>query len=404
MPSTFPPGEPSPVDGQLPPAALAGLGKRPFGIYLHVPFCRTRCGYCDFNTYTAAELGSEPGASRDTYIDAAIAELDLAVTVLGERPQVESIFVGGGTPTLLPAADLARFVQAVGDRFPIAPGAEVTTESNPESVTEADLEVLAAGGFTRVSFGMQSAVSHVLQVLDRTHTPDRPQQMVAAARRAGIDQVSLDLIYGTPSESLEDWSRSLAAALSAEPDHISAYALIVEEGTALAAQVRRGIVPMPDDDDLADKYLLAERELTAAGYRAYEISNWAIDERARCRHNLGYWRGDDWWGIGPGAHSHVGGVRWWNVKHPRAYAARLGGGRSPAFEREVLTRAERHTERVLLELRTSDGLPLDVLNDRGRRAVPELTRRGLLREEQQRLLLTLDGRLLADAVTRELVD
>src|SRR4051812_147760 len=322
MPSAPPAGDPAPADGRLPPAALASLGDRGLGVYVHVPFCAVRCGYCDFNTYTAAELGplgGAPGASRETYAHAAIAEIRLARRVLGQgdRP-VDTVFFGGGTPTLLPAADLVRVVDAVRDELGLAEGAEVTTESNPDSVSPRDLETLRRGGFNRISFGMQSSVSHVLRVLDRTHDPERVPRAVEWARSAGFDQVSLDLIYGTPGESVADWRSSLDAALSCAPDHLSAYALIVEDGTALSRKVRRGTVPAPDDDDLADKYLLADEVLTGAGYEWYELSNWARDAAARCRHNELYWRGGDWWGVGPGAHSHVGGVRWWNVRHPAA--------------------------------------------------------------------------------------
>ena len=403
MPSTLPEGESPPADGVLPDAALAEVGQRPLGIYLHVPFCTTRCGYCDFNTYTAAELG--PGASRATYVDTAIAELDLAVRVLGpDAPEVSTVFVGGGTPTLLPPADLGRLVTAVRQRFGLTHDAEVTTESNPETVTGDDLARLREAGFTRVSFGMQSAVPHVLATLDRVHSPGRAAQAVADARVAGFDQVSLDLIYGTPGESGADWETSLAAALAAAPDHVSAYALIVEPGTRLAARVRRGELPMPDEDDLADKYLTAEARLTAAGHTAYEVSNWARRPAARCRHNLAYWRGDHWWGVGPGAHSHVGGVRWWNVKHPSAYADRLGSARSPAYAREVLGAEERRTERVLLELRLADGLPVEVLSATEARRVPDLVTRGLAENTGQWLSLTLRGRLLADGVVRDLLD
>ena len=399
----LPEGESPPPAGTLPEAARAEVGRRPLGIYLHVPFCTTRCGYCDFNTYTAAELG--PGVSRASYVDTAITELDLAVRVLGpDAPEVSTVFVGGGTPTLLPPADLERLVAAVGERFGLTSDAEVTTESNPDSVTASDLTRLRAAGFTRISFGMQSAVPHVLATLDRVHSPGRAAQAVAEARAAGFDQVSLDLIYGTPGESRADWTTSLDAALGVAPDHVSAYALIVEPGTRLAARVRRGELPMPDDDDLADKYLAAEAQLTAAGHTAYEVSNWAVRPNARCRHNLAYWRGDHWWGIGPGAHSHVGGVRWWNVKHPSAYADRLGENRSPAYAREVLTTEERRTERVLLELRLADGLPLDVLTGTESRRVPDLVARGLAEVAEERLMLTLAGRLLADGVVRDLLD
>jgi len=389
----------------LPESALEGLGSRPFGIYLHVPFCATRCGYCDFNTYTAAELGSSPGASRTTYIDSAIAELDLARRALGPAaPAVSTIFVGGGTPTLLAADDLGRFVDAVADRFGLAPGAEITTESNPESVDAAGLARLVERRFTRISFGMQSTVPHVLATLDRVHSPGRPEQAIREARSAGFSSTSLDLIYGTPGESLEDWRASLEGALAAAPDHLSAYALIVEDGTRLAARIRRGELAAPDDDDLADKYLLAEEILTAAGYAWYEVSNWARSPAARCRHNLGYWRGDDWWGIGPGAHSHVGGTRWWNVKHPAGYAERLAQGVSPGYAREVLSPADRHVERVLLELRLADGLERSVLTASEKTRIPAAVGSGLVDHAADRLSLTLRGRLLADGVIRDLLD
>jgi putative oxygen-independent coproporphyrinogen III oxidase len=404
VPSTLPEGESPPADGTLPDQARAEVGRRPLGIYLHVPFCTTRCGYCDFNTYTAAELG--PGASRTSYVDTAIAELDLAVRVLGpEAPEVMTVFVGGGTPTLLPPADLGRLLTAVRQRFGLTADAEVTTESNPESVTAGDLVRLREAGFTRISFGMQSAVPHVLATLDRVHSPGRAAQAVADARTAGFGQVSLDLIYGTPGESGADWETSLDAALAATPDHVSAYALIVESGTRLAARVRRGELPMPDDDDLADKYLTAEARLTAAGLTAYEVSNWAARPAARCRHNLAYWRGDHWWGVGPGAHSHVGGVRWWNVKHPSAYADRLASGRSPAYAREVLAAEERRTEQVLLELRLAEGLPLEVLDAAGCAVAAREADEGRLERRAAasgRAVLTLDGRLLGDAVARAL--
>ena len=407
MPSALPDGLPAPTDGALPAASRAAVGRRPLGIYLHVPFCRTRCGYCDFNTYTPAELrvGPDLGETGEAYLDAALAEIDLAKEVLGEHaPPVSTIFVGGGTPTLLASADLLTAVRRIETVFGLAEGAEVTTEANPESVSPASLAALREGGFTRISFGMQSAVPHVLATLDRVHSPGRPLTAVAEARAAGFEQVSLDLIYGTPGESLADWRTSLEVALSARPDHISAYALVVEDGTKLAARVRRGELPLPDDDDLADKYLLAEELLSGAGYAAYEVSNWADRPEATCRHNLGYWRGDDWWGIGPGAHSHVGGTRWWNVKHPTAYAARLAAGRSPAQAREILTDDDRRLEQVLLEIRLAEGMSLDRLSDRGRSRVDSLVGRSQVTVADGRLRLTLTGRLLADAVVRELVD
>jgi oxygen-independent coproporphyrinogen-3 oxidase len=307
---------------------------------------------------------------------------------------------------VLPPGDLARVVAAIDAEFGLARDAEVTTEANPDSVTAADLAALREGGINRVSFGMQSAVPRVLRVLDRTHDPLRVPQVVEWARSAGFEQVSLDLIYGTPGESLEDWRISLESALASRPDHLSAYALIVEEGTALARRVRRGELPAPDDDDLADKYLLADETLEGAGLGWYEVSNWAAGPGDRCRHNLLYWTGGDWWGAGPGAHSHVGGVRWWNVRHPAAYAARMDAGVSPAHAREVLDEEVRRTERVLLEIRLRDGLAVEVLDDAGRAALPGLLDRGLLEREalgRGAVVLTLRGRLLADAVVRDLL-
>jgi len=399
VPSTLPPGDPAPRDGSLPPEALDTLGEKAFGVYVHVPFCTVRCGYCDFNTYTAEELG--PGVSRAGFAATAIQEIRLARRVLGERDvPVSTVFFGGGTPTLLDPADLGAVLDAVDGELGLAPDAEVTTESNPDSVRPGDLEQLLAGGLNRISFGMQSAVDHVLHTLDRTHDPARVPQVVADARAAGFGQVSLDLIYGTPGESVPDWEASLDAALACEPDHLSAYSLIVEDGTALARRVRRGELPMPDEDDLADKYLLADERLAAAGLEWYEVSNWARDAAARCRHNLGYWRGADWWGVGPGAHSHVGGVRWWNVKHPAAYADRLAADASPAHARELLDEETRRVERVLLELRLSEGLDLSVLDASGRRAVPGVVDRGLAVIDGERVVLTREGRLLADGVVR----
>jgi putative oxygen-independent coproporphyrinogen III oxidase len=404
MPSSLPPGDPAPADGTLPGSALAELTRRPFGIYVHVPFCAVRCGYCDFNTYTAAELGDQPGASRGTYAGAAIAEVRMARRVLGDVDlPVSTVFFGGGTPTLLGAGDLASVLAAIAAEFGLAPHVEVTTEANPDSVAAWDLAALREAGFTRMSFGMQSAVDSVLATLDRTHDPLRVPAVVEWSRAAGFDQVSLDLIYGTPGESVTDWETSLEAALACAPDHVSAYSLIVEPGTALARRVSRGELAAPDEDDLADKYLLADERLGKAGLGWYEVSNWARDEANRCRHNELYWTGAHWWGVGPGAHSHVGGVRWWNVKHPAAYADRLAHGASPAAARETLDDETRRVERVLLELRLRDGLPVLTLDAGGRAAVSGLVARGLVELVAERLVLTLEGRLLADGVVRDLL-
>jgi len=405
--SALPLGDPAPLDGLLPPSAADGAGDRAFGVYVHVPFCRVRCGYCDFNTYTSDELR---GARQVDYADHAIAEIRMSRRVLEASAvparAADTVFFGGGTPTLLPAGDLARMLGAVRDEFGLSAGAEVTTEANPDSVGRDDLARLADGGFTRVSFGMQSAVPHVLAALDRTHDPDRIPLVVRWARDAGLD-VSLDLIYGTPGETLGDWRRSVDAAIAERPDHLSAYALIVEDGTKLARQIRRGELAEPSDDLEADMYELADERLGAAGYEWYEVSNWAAAPEHRSRHNLGYWRGDDWWGVGPGAHSHVGGVRWWNAKHPAAYADRVNVGRSPAVGREVLDEPTRETERVLLLSRIREGIALPTLHAGGRHAIAGLIADGLVDAKAALaggLTLTRRGRLLADAVVRRLLE
>jgi oxygen-independent coproporphyrinogen-3 oxidase len=402
VPSAPPDGQPAPDDGTLPPSVAEGAEDRLFGVYLHVPFCAQRCGYCDFNTYV--DLGDLHGS----WADSAIAELDLAAKVLGDRaPAVETVFVGGGTPTLLPPTSLGRVLRAIADRFGLAPGAEVTAEANPETVDPASLADLRAHGFTRMSFGMQSARAHVLAVLDRTHSPGRPEQCVRWAHDAGFEQVNLDLIHGAPGESLDDWRASLDAVVAAAPEHVSAYSLIVEPGTKLAAQIARGELAEPDEDTLADGYLLADDVLSQAGYTWYEISNWSHGPDARCRHNLGYWRDGDWWGVGPGAHSHAGGVRWWNVRHPRDWAARLAAGASPAEAREQLDGETRRVERLLLGVRLAGGHPAADLTETGRAAASAYADRGLLDAAalaDGRLVLTRPGRLLADAVIRDLVD
>jgi putative oxygen-independent coproporphyrinogen III oxidase len=409
MPGPPPPAGPAPATGALPERSLATFGERGFGLYLHVPFCASRCGYCDFNTYTPSELAGEPGTTFPGYMDAARREIALAARVLsalGMPPPLDTVFVGGGTPTLLPADDLAGLLDEVGNAFGLVDGAEITTEANPETVDPASLRRLRAAGFTRISLGMQSARPGVLAILDRRHTPGRAVEAAAEARDAGFEHVNLDLIYGAPGETDEDWDASLAAVVGAGVDHVSAYALIVEEGTRLARQVAKGVLPAPDDDVLADRYLRADEVLTAAGLHWYEVSNWAASDDARCRHNELYWRSGDWWGIGPGAHSHVGGVRWWNVRHPARYAERLADGSSPAEARELLDDDERRTEEVLLRVRMVDGLSLSVLDGPGRDAAGRAVGDGLLEPTAHRAgraALTLRGRLLADAVVRGLL-
>ena len=403
MGGPLPLGDPAPADGRL-PADLPIDPATDFGVYLHVPFCRVRCGYCDFNTYTSSELR---GARQEDFADTLAAEVRLAGKVMdaaGARRAASTVFFGGGTPTLLPPGDLARMLDAVRDEFGILDGAEVTVEANPDTVDDRVAETLARAGVTRLSIGMQSAEPHVLAVLDRTHDPRNVATAVASARSAGLD-VSLDLIYGSPGESLDDWRASLEAAIALAPDHVSAYALIVEDGTKLARQIRSGELSIPDDDLQADMYEMADDLLAGAGYDWYEVSNWATDAAHRSRHNLAYWRGTDWWGFGPGAHSHVAGLRWWNVKHPAAYAQRLAAAESPAAARERPDETARRLESVLLRSRIRDGLPVSELLGEGRKAVASLIADGLVEGADAvrgRIVLTRRGRLLADAVVRAL--
>ncbi len=370
-----------------------------FGVYVHVPFCATRCGYCDFNTYTAAELG---GAGPDAWLQALRAELDMAAAALGAVP-ADTVFVGGGTPSLLGAQRLAVVLDAVRGSFGLAPGAEVTTEANPESTAPEFFDALRTAGYTRVSLGMQSASPRVLALLDRTHSPGRSVAAAREALAAGFEHVNLDLIYGTPGETDDDLLTSIQAAVDAGVDHVSAYALVVEDGTAMARRVRRGEIAAPDDDVLARRYRIVDERLSAAGLLWYEVSNWSRPG-GQCRHNEGYWNGGQWWGAGPGAHGFVGDVRWWNVKHPRAYAELLAEGRSAAAGFETLQPRDRHVEEVLLGIRLRDGLATGSLTDseriRAQRAVDD----GLLTRADDRLILTDRGRLLADAVVRDLLD
>jgi putative oxygen-independent coproporphyrinogen III oxidase len=398
-------GEPAPRDGSLPDGAAAQAAHQ-FGLYVHIPFCRVRCGYCDFNTYTNSDM---PGVAKRDYASLAIQEISFAYGVL-ERAGVRgrplsTVFCGGGTPTLLPASDLVGILDAGKQVWGVEDGAEVTVEANPDTLDQRYLEALAAGGVTRVSLGVQSFMPHVLSTLDRTHDPEGVPGVVATAKQAGL-QVSLDLIYGTPGETSEDWRRTLELALELHPDHISAYSLIVEPGTALARRVARGEVDDIDDDTHALFYEIADDTLGGAGYDWYEVSNWSQGSHARSRHNLSYWTGADWWGLGPGAHSHVGGVRWWNVKHPSAYAERLREGASPALAREILGDDERYMEMVMLRLRIRDGLDTAHLRPGYQQVVAWAIAESLVDPSAAlagRLILTRAGRLIADRIALRLV-
>lgn len=384
------------------PELTAGSGapSRPFGIYIHVPFCATRCGYCDFNTYTPTELGG--GSTPAGWLASLRQELHLAATHLEVSPQVQTVFIGGGTPSLLGAAGLASVLDAVGEHFVVDSDAEITTEANPESTSPDFFTRLRTAGFTRVSLGMQSTAPHVLSVLERVHSPGRAVDAVREARGAGFERVSIDLIYGTPGETDEDLVRSLDAALDAGVDHLSAYALTVEDGTALARRVRRGELPAPDDDVLARRYELLDRRLADAGFDWYEVSNWARPG-GQCRHNLGYWDGGQWWGAGPGAHGYVDSIRWWNIKHPNAYAQALADGSLPVADFETLDAQTSHTEDVMLRIRLRSGLPVAMLSGEERDRAAHAVDAGLLCRSGEQLVLTDRGRLLADAVVRDLL-
>ncbi|WP_373876759.1 radical SAM family heme chaperone HemW [Lolliginicoccus levis] len=385
----------------FPERARASLPDRPLGIYVHVPFCATRCGYCDFNTYTAGELGTS--ASPGSWFGALSRELELAVEACGPgAPAASTVFIGGGTPSLLGAEMLGDVLGVIRRTVGLVEGAEVTTESNPESTSPGFFGSLREAGFTRVSLGMQSVAPHVLAVLDRTHTPGRAVAAAGEARAAGFEHVNLDMIYGTPGETDADLAATLDAVLDAGVDHVSAYALIVEEGTALARRVRKGVVPAPDDDVLAARYELIDDRLSGAGLEWYEVSNWASGPDAQCQHNLGYWNGDNWWGAGPGAHGHLGGIRWWNAKHPARYAESLGQDELPIAGQEELTAEDQHLEQIMLQVRMRSGLDLALLADPELEAARACIREGLGTEAGGRLVLTGRGRLLADAVVRRI--
>ena len=403
MPGPDPAGEPAPADGSLPDHVRARVGGRTeLGWYLHVPYCRSRCGYCDFNTYTAEELGG--GASRSGWADHAIAEIRLARRVLdGIDAPAPTIFFGGGTPTLLPPQDLGRVVHAIASEFAVAPDAEITVEANPDDVTPDLLEGLLEAGANRISLGMQSADRATLRTLERTHRAEELPRVVEEIRTAGFERMSLDLIYGTPGETAEQWAATVRAALDLRPDHVSAYCLGIEEGTRLAARVRAGRLPPVDPDEAADRYEAADGMLSDAGLDWYEISNWSLPGQ-QSRHNLGYWRNADWWGAGPGAHSHIGGVRWWNRRHPRAWSAAVEQGRSPASAREVLGEDQRAMERVLLGVRLAEGVPVRWLHG-GAATAAQWIADGLAEPvaSGDRVRLTRTGRLLADRLALQAV-
>ena len=375
--------------------------------YIHIPYCIKRCGYCDFNTYTPAELQitSELKDISNSYIDLLISEIKSARIEVGESAVIPSIFFGGGTPSLMEASDIGRVISTIKDQFNLAKDAEVTLETNPDTVTKEKLAQFLAAGVNRLSFGMQSAVPHVLATLDRTHNPDNLPQVTKWAKEVGFKEISVDLIYGTPGESKEDWQRSIDAALSLPITHISAYALIVEEGTKLAAQIKRGEVANVDDDLSADKYIMADQAFTSAGFNWYELSNWA-KPNSESRHNIFYWLGKNWWGAGPGAHSHLNGRRFWNVKHPNLYKERIIKGESAVAEFENLESIQIESERLMLSIRLPSGVEKSTLNDKQILDLAGYVESGHLDQANWNLgraTLTLDGRLIADRILREIL-
>jgi putative oxygen-independent coproporphyrinogen III oxidase len=363
-------------------------GGHPAGVYVHIPFCAHRCDYCDFATWT------DRAHVIDDYVDACITDVERRVTA-GTLPPVTSVFFGGGTPSLLPAVRLASILGAI----PRVAEAEVTVECNPDSTGPEQLATIAAAGVNRVSIGVQSMRPHVLRALNRTHDPDNVARAVDAARAAGIDRVNLDLIYGTPGETVADWEATLEAALALAPEHLSAYALTVEPGTPLGRAVAAGTAPAPDDDDQADKYVVADERLTEAGLAWYEISNWALPG-GECRHNRLYWSDADYVAIGCAAHGKTGPRRWWNVRTPERYVEAIRCGEPVEAGSETLPGPERRRELLGLALRTRDGLAPDAVDPAVR---AELTAAGLLADRPDRVVLTRSGRLLATEITVRLV-
>jgi putative oxygen-independent coproporphyrinogen III oxidase len=379
----------------------------PLSFYIHIPYCVRRCGYCDFNTYTPAELQVSEDLTKisNNHIDLLIAEADQARASVKTTAPIPTIFFGGGTPTLMEPSDLKRVLRHLEDKFGFTPDIEITIEANPDTVSKEKLAALREIGINRISFGVQSGVDHVLKVLDRTHNPANVSKATNWAKEVGFDEISVDLIYGAPGESIEDWQTTIRTALELPITHISAYALIVEAGTKLAGQVKRGEIVIPEDDQTADKYLIADESFTKAGFTWYELSNWA-KPGSECRHNIAYWVGANWWGLGPGAHSHVDGVRFWNVKHPAAYQERLTTGAEPIQEREILTGEQMASERLMLEIRLKSGIAKSSLAAEQIDALESFRIGGALDLDMwaaQRVALTQSGRLIADRIVREIL-
>ena len=375
--------------------------------YIHIPYCIKRCGYCDFNTYTPSELQITTGLKNITnsYTTLLITEIKSARKQVGERAVVPSIFFGGGTPSLMEVEDIKSIISTIGSEFDLAGDIEITLESNPDTVDKDKLEKFYQAGINRISFGMQSAVPHVLATLDRTHNPDNLYQVTKWASEVGFKEISVDLIYGIPGESKSDWQKSIDTALSLPITHISAYALIIEEGTKLAAQIKRGEVDQVDDDLTAEKYLMADNAFTKFGFNWYELSNWS-KVNSESKHNLAYWLGKNWWGAGPGAHSHLNGKRFWNVKHPNLYKQKIDANESPVADSEDLKELQIESERLMLSIRLPSGVEKNTLNEQQISDLSGYVESGHLDKgdwDNGRATLTLNGRLIADRIVREIL-
>lgn len=394
-----------PAGSPWPSNNLLGISHNPAATlhaYLHIPFCVTRCGYCDFNTYTAGEL---PGLAQQDFHEVLAREIDWSQQVLvqNEMPQreISTVFIGGGTPSQLQPTQIGSLLQRLNSVFGISAGAEVTMEANPDDVDHRLLAEFQSAGVNRISFGVQSFDPQVLRTLERRHDAARVPEVVLAASELGL-RTSIDLIFGTPGESLSSWERTLTTASELPIEHISAYALIIEPGTKLHRQVRSGELLPQDDDEQAEKYWLADQRLSLAGFRWYEVSNFTRGEPSA--HNLAYWQSQDWWGYGPGAHSHLAGTRWWNTKHPARYGEALQQG-SPAAGVEKLTAEQRNTERVLLVMRLDSGVSVAELQKLGvsRAAINQELELGNLIQVGNRVALSRESRFLADGIILRLL-
>ena len=388
-------GEIAPLDGNL-DIEFNNLLNKPFAIYIHVPYCKKRCGYCDFNTYTPNEL--DVNDQIDSWASATVKEIGLAKKVLKKDLIIDTIFFGGGTPSLISNNELSYVLNALKENFHFANNVEITLEANPDDINDEKIEIWQKNNVNRISIGMQSSSKKVLQILDRTHDQLNIEKSAKLLSKQGFSNFSFDLIYGTPGESLEEWQESLEFALSLNPTHLSAYSLVIEPGTKMGNDLRTNKIQKVNDDLVADKYLLADEILENHGFKWYEISNWSSNNLIS-RHNLNYWKNNNWWGFGPGAHSHIEGIRWWNLKLPNQWRERLENNYSPAKAREILTSEQKLSENIMLSLRLNSGLDSKQFSSR---IINDLINDDLIYLNERNFVLTKRGRLLADQVFLQL--